>query len=89
MNNNFRFSDNRFKKLIEDPRHKTLALIDYLKKKAPKTPVKNNDGKEFKPKSSKSNIDKDECVSDVPVIIVNYGINSVSDLFRKICFWNY
>lgn len=68
--NNFRFSDNRFKKLIEDPRRKTLAVIDYLKKKASKTSVKSNGEKESKPYSAKS-IDKDECVLGVPVIIVS------------------
>ncbi|KAL4002876.1 Leucine Rich repeats (2 copies) family protein [Acanthocheilonema viteae] len=73
---NNKFSDNRFKKLIEDPRHKTWTLIDYLKKKAPKPSIKNNDGKEPKPNSVKSNIDKDEYVSNVPVITVTYRMNS-------------
>uniref|UniRef100_A0A0R3RQ16 B3_4 domain-containing protein n=1 Tax=Elaeophora elaphi TaxID=1147741 RepID=A0A0R3RQ16_9BILA len=72
---NNKFSDNRFKKLIEDPRHKTLAVIDYLKKKAPKTPIRSNDGKESKPNSARNKIDKDECVLNPPVITVNYGIN--------------
>ncbi|CAG9534317.1 unnamed protein product [Cercopithifilaria johnstoni] len=70
------FSDNRFKKLIDDPRHKTLAVIDYLKKKAPKTPIRNSDEKESKSNSSQSNIDKDKCVSNVSVITVNYRISN-------------
>ncbi|VDN92614.1 unnamed protein product [Brugia pahangi] len=72
---NNKFLDNRFKKLIEDPRHKTFALIDYLKKKKSKALIKNNDGKESKANSAKSNINRDECVPIVPIITVNYGIS--------------
>ncbi|VDM08760.1 unnamed protein product [Wuchereria bancrofti] len=74
---NNKFLDNRFKKLVEDPRHKTFALIDYLKKKEPKTSIKNNDGKGSKANSAKSNINRDECVPVVPVITINYGMNNV------------
>ncbi|KAM3723791.1 Leucine-rich repeat-containing protein [Dirofilaria immitis] len=70
---NNKFSDNRFKKLVEDPRHKTLALIDYMKRKAPKTSRKNNDEKESKP----SNINRNECISNASVITINYGVNSL------------
>ncbi|EJD74981.1 leucine-rich repeat-containing protein 47, variant [Loa loa] len=73
---NNKFSDNRFKKLVEDPRHKTVALIDYLKKKASKTLIKNND-EGSKPNSARNNIDRDECVSNIPLITINYGKNSV------------
>ncbi|VIO91878.1 Uncharacterized protein BM_BM10788 [Brugia malayi] len=73
---NNKFLDNRFKKLIEDPRHKTFALIDYLKKKS-KALIKNNDGKESKANSAKSSINRDECVPIVPIITVNYGMSDV------------
>ncbi|MCP9259265.1 Leucine-rich repeat-containing protein 47 [Dirofilaria immitis] len=56
-----------------DPRHKTLALIDYMKRKAPKTSRKNNDEKESKP----SNINRNECISNASVITINYGVNSL------------
>uniref|UniRef100_A0A2K6WJ33 B3_4 domain-containing protein n=1 Tax=Onchocerca volvulus TaxID=6282 RepID=A0A2K6WJ33_ONCVO len=72
---NNKFSDNRFKKLVEDPRHKTLTLIDYMKKKAPKIPRKNNS--EESKANSINKIDRDEYVSNIPVITINYGASHV------------
>ncbi|OZC11582.1 leucine Rich repeat-containing domain protein [Onchocerca flexuosa] len=74
---NNKFSDNRFKKLVEDPRHKTLAVIGYMKKKVPKIPRKNNDEEESKPNSINNNIDRDKYISNIPVITINYGVSNV------------
>ncbi|VDK67860.1 unnamed protein product [Litomosoides sigmodontis] len=78
---NNKFADNRFKKLIDNSRHKTLTLIDYLKKKAPK--ITNSDGKESKLNPAESKTDKDKCIPNVPVITVKYGINNVLVERRK------
>lgn len=73
---NNKFSDSRFNKLILDPRHRTFALIDYMKKKAPKGLIRNSSGV-FKLNSTKNNVGKNELISDVPVITVSYGISSI------------
>uniref|UniRef100_A0A915PIL4 B3/B4 tRNA-binding domain-containing protein n=1 Tax=Setaria digitata TaxID=48799 RepID=A0A915PIL4_9BILA len=74
---NNRFSDNRFKKLTEDPRHKTSALVEYLKRKTSKTSKKDKNGKESEVNPDKGDVGRNEYVSFGPVITVNYGMNSI------------